>query len=98
MSWIEDFAEQFTFERGRPPKLKILADSKITKSPYREEIYQWSKDHVYNPEDYPMGSFDSKEFGNLKVVAQIQKHTWSHDKTGKKIFGNFRGVTLYEVT
>ncbi len=96
MSWLDDFAEQFTYEKGRQPVLKILADSRIQKSPHRAEITKWSVDHVYNPEDYPMGSFDSAQFGDIQVVAQIQQHTWSHDKTGKKIFGKFRGITLYE--
>lgn len=97
MSWLDDFAEQFTYDKGRPPKLKILADKRITKSPYRDEIYQWSKDHVFNPEDFPMGSFDSKDFGDLKVVAQIQQHTWTN-RGGKRVYGKFRGITLYEVT
>lgn len=98
MAFLDDYAEQFTYENGRPPVLKILADSRITKSPYKNDIYAWAKEHVFNGEDYPMGSYDSKDFGDMKVVAQVQQHTWSHDKTGKKIFGKFRGFTLYEAT
>jgi hypothetical protein len=97
VSWLDDFAESFTYETGHAPTLRILADKTIQTSPFKDDITSWSKDHVYNPEDFPMGSFDSKKFGDLNVVAQIQHHTWSHDKTGKKISGNFRGITLYEV-
>ena len=97
MSILDDIIEEFTYTKGHQPTLKILSDKVIQKSPHRKEITQWSIDHVYNSEDYPMGSWDSKDFGNLRVVAQIQKHTWSHDKTGKKITGNFRGITLYEL-
>jgi lipid-binding SYLF domain-containing protein len=76
-----------------PGSVRILAQKKVT-----PEITAWSKSLVMNPTDYPMGIIVHRRFGDLLVRARLEHHTWSHDKAGKLIQGNFRGVTLYEIT
>lgn len=93
MSLWDDFLEYFTFVKGHPPKMKILSQQKVT-----PEITEWSKKLVFSPNEYPMGAMVQKDFNGLQVVGRIEHHTWSHDKSGKKIYGNFRGITLYEIT
>jgi len=78
--------------KGMPPKMRILPQSKVT-----PEMTEWSKKLVYTPSQYPMGTIVQKEFDGKTVIARLEQHTWSHDKSGKIIQGNFRGVTLYEI-
>ncbi len=93
MSLWEDFAEWFSFTKGAPPKMSILPQTEVT-----PEITEWSKKLVFTPSEYPMGAMVQKEFDGKNVVARLEHHTWSHDKSGKLITGNFRGVTLYRVS
>lgn len=86
---MRDFFDRAAASQG---DVRILPQRKVT-----PEITAWSRELVYSPDDYPMGAVAFRRFGDLLVKARLERHTWSHDKSGKLIRGNFRGVTLYEV-
>lgn len=73
--------------RGRAAVLKPLQGIPTA------EMTAWSSSILNGP--LPMGSTVRKTFGDRKLVAKIEKHTWTY-RDGKKITGDFRGVTLYE--
>lgn len=59
------------------------------------DMTAWASAIVTNSK-IPFGSAVVRSFGKKNLAARVEHHLWTM-RDGVKVFGYFRGVTLYEV-
>lgn len=64
--------------------------------PVSAEMTAWAKSLVADPVRYPYGSEIAQSFGDKRILARIEHHTWTMVNGVKKL-GHYRGCTLYEI-
>lgn len=60
-------------------------------------MQEWASNVLHDPHGYPMGSGVGRLFSGRSFFAHVEHHTWTV-RNGVKVYGAFRGVTLYEAT
>ena len=78
-----------------PPNPPPLPGTRVWTKPVSPEMTKWAQSILFDPNGHPMGSVDRRSFPP-DVVARVEWHDWTY-RNGVKVYGTFRGVTLYEV-
>jgi hypothetical protein len=72
-----------------PPNARPLKQKEVT-----VEMTEWAKELLHDPKQYPMHAEAERCFGELRILARVEWHTYQ-GATGKR--GIFRGVSLYQI-
>lgn len=75
------------------PTPPLPAGFKPFKGVVTPEISAWASTILHSPSTYPMFSIVRRD----NLAARVEHHTWTY-REGVRVTGNFRGVTLYQVT
>lgn len=74
----------------------IPAQARIWNRPVTPDMTSWAISILETPFSHPMFSVSQRWFGGSAVLARVEWHDWSF-RSGVRVQGLFRGVTLYEV-